>query len=123
MDRCANPNNPNWGYYGGRGIKVCKRWQGKKGFANFLKDMGRRPDGLTLERKKTDQGYSPANCCWDTRKQQTRNKRNCVFLVFRGERKNASAWAEVLGVPARVICDLKRHGWSDDKIYRAMTTQ
>ena len=59
-DRCNNPNNPNFGDYGGRGIKICKRWDDYK---NFLTDMGRRPSSLySIERINNDKGYSPSNC-------------------------------------------------------------
>jgi hypothetical protein len=72
-ERCNNPNRDTYKYYGGRGIKVCERWND---FQNFLEDMGPRPDGLTLERKNNNGNYEPSNCCWATRQKQTRNRRD-----------------------------------------------
>lgn len=70
--RCLNPNNVRWAAYGGRGIKICKRWEK---FENFLSDMGEAPPGLTLERKDVNGDYKPSNCCWATWLEQARNKR------------------------------------------------
>ena len=76
--RCSNPKHNRWKHYGGRGIRVCKRWQN---FENFLKDMaaGYRP-GLMLERIDNDRNYTPANCKWATTKEQTRNRANNVWV-------------------------------------------
>jgi hypothetical protein len=73
--RCINPNTIGWKNYGGRGIKVCKRWSVPRGFQRFLADMGPRPRGRSLDRKNNDKGYSPSNCRWATRRQQRLNQR------------------------------------------------
>jgi hypothetical protein len=72
LQRCNNPNNPAYESYGGRGITVCKRWLK---FENFLKDMGKRPAGLTLDRRNNSKGYSKSNCRWATRLEQVHNRR------------------------------------------------
>ena len=76
-DRCLNPNATGYKNYGGRGIKICKRWND---FANFLADMGARPDGKSLDRINGNGNYEPSNCRWATAAEQSDNRR-----VARGE--------------------------------------
>ena len=59
--RCFNPADKGFSVYGGRGIRVCKRWLK---FENFLADMGPKPSGLTLERNDSNGNYEPSNCQW-----------------------------------------------------------
>ncbi len=70
--RCSGKNQPD---YGGRGIKVCDRWSGKRGYVEFLKDMGRRPDGCSLDRMDVDGDYTPDNCRWADAVTQRNNQR------------------------------------------------
>lgn len=70
--RCQNPKHERYADWGGRGIAVCERWQK---FKNFLKDMGERPPGTTIERINNNRGYEPGNCKWATSEEQSFNKR------------------------------------------------
>lgn len=69
--RCNNPNNDWYHRYGGRGIKICQRWDS---FEMFLSDMGERPEGKTLDRINPDGNYEPSNCQWATPLEQSNNK-------------------------------------------------
>lgn len=77
--RCSNPKARAYPNYGGRGIRVCARWDN---YAAFLKDMGEAPPGLCIERINNDGDYAPDNCKWATRSEQMlntrRSKRNKV---------------------------------------------
>ena len=72
LQRCENSNSPTYKYYGERGIGVCKEWHD---YNNFKKDMGIKPNRLSIDRIDNDGNYELNNCRWATRKQQNENQR------------------------------------------------
>lgn len=79
IGRCTNDKNHKYPSYGGRGIKVCDRWQygegGRSGFECFLADMGPRPLNTSIDRFPDNDGnYEKSNCRWGTPKQQYHNR-------------------------------------------------
>jgi hypothetical protein len=91
--RCSNPNNKQFEDYGGRGITTCARWSTYK---NFFKDMGEKPDGLTLERIDNNGPYSPDNCRWATYIDQANNRRERPNTYGRGIAKTKYGFAVAL---------------------------
>jgi hypothetical protein len=106
LQRCKN--DPN---YVEKGITVCERWANKKnGFQNFLADMGERPDGLTIERKRNGEGYRPGNCVWATRADQNKNRSVNRMLTIGDRTMCAADWARERGLAPRTVHNRLRAG-------------
>lgn len=114
LSRCLNQNDDNFEYYGGRGIKICAAWQ--ESFASFLKDMGERPAGLSLDRKETDGDYTPGNCRWATTQEQALNRRSNVRITHAGVSQTATEWASATGKSRNTIYHRVGAGWSAEEI-------
>lgn len=108
--RCENPASPNYARYGGRGIRVCERWQK---FENFLADIPPRPSlQHTLDRKDTDGNYEPGNVRWATAHEQQMNRRDTKYLTLNGETLHINEWASRLGINVATLWARIHCGWS-----------
>lgn len=103
--RCRATNRRESSRYSERGIGVCPDWDAD--FMAFLRDMGERPDGMTLDRIDGTEGYSPSNCRWASYTQQNRNKPSIRRYQVR---------SEMLAIPEIV----ERYGVSRDRIRRGI---
>jgi hypothetical protein len=84
--RCNNKKSHNYKYYGGRGIKVCNRWQK---FENFSDDMLQSyidhvekygEKNTTIDRIDNNGDYKKANCRWSTIQVQSKNRRQRTLI-------------------------------------------
>ena len=82
--RCYDVKTKAYKNYGGRGIKVCDRWES---FKNFLDDMGKRPSkNHSLDRFPNNNGdYEKSNCRWASKHDQDRNRRTNIWVTYKGE--------------------------------------
>jgi hypothetical protein len=102
VQRCTNPSNKDYPYYGGRGVEMHPAW--RKDFAAFLADISRAPSPThTLDRIDNSKGYVPGNVRWATRGEQSNNTRAVTYIEHDGMRKNITEWAAYLGVPAKLL--------------------
>jgi hypothetical protein len=107
--RCTVPYFKQYKDYGGRGIRVCKRWEK---FENFFTDMGPRPAGMTLDRIDNSKGYSSANCRWASRREQAMSRRTTVVVMINGVARPFKEWCKVLGLDYRA---------AQSRVYRGMS--
>lgn len=108
--------------YAGRGITVCDRWFN---FANFLSDMGERPEGLTLDRIDNDGNYEPSNCRWATHSQQMSNRRSwsCTEdrpseprVPLKGELLSVEEASKRSGLKEQTIWSRIYRGWEAERL-------
>jgi hypothetical protein len=112
--RCFNFKAAHYDRYGGRGITVCDRWLV---FDAFVADLGPRPPGMTLERIDNDGPYSPDNCRWATRKEQSNNRFCNVRITHDGVTLTVAQWSERTGIHRNTIFGRHELGWSSDRIF------
>lgn len=107
-DRCYNKNNKRYKNYGIRGIKVCDEWLNKEnGFMNFYNwamENGYRDD-LTIDRIDVNGNYEPNNCRWATIMQQSNNKSNNHYFIYKNERHTISEWSKLLNIKKEILYD------------------
>lgn len=112
IERCKNENNSRYSSYGGRGITVCEKWNN---FSGFYEDMGKRPQGTTLDRIDNNKGYSKENCKWSTSFEQQNNRRNTRRIKYKGDKKTIAEWSTFLGIKYNTLSTRIRRGWTIEK--------
>jgi hypothetical protein len=119
--RCYYPKNKAYKYYGARGITVCDEWKNNYlTFHNWAVKNGYFK-GMTIERIDVNLAYCPENCTLIPFSEQNKNKRNTVFMTWKGETKTMLEWAEdervkKQNITYRMIKRRKGLGWSTHKM-------
>lgn len=117
LNRCYNANHKYYNRYGGRGITVCDEWKNNfQAFYDWAISNGYRDD-LTLDRKDNDNGYSPENCRWTTKKEQSNNRENNIVITYNGKTQTLSQWAEEIRIPYHKLLVRIKRGWSVERAF------
>ena len=118
--RCRNRRAREYRYYGGRCIRVCRRWAGKGGFKHFLADLGPQPfKRASVHRVDNDGNYTPRNVVWADAKTRARHMRTNRVIEYNGRSMILVEWAEELGMKPGTLGARLAKGWS---ARRALTT-
>lgn len=113
LARCRNPRTEGFAEYGGRGITFHPTWSL---FSNFLRDMGLRPDGTTLDRIDNDRNYEPGNCRWANPKEQALNRRTTIIVTIGGISGSIKAVAASAGLSDQALRYRMRRGWPEERL-------
>ena len=109
IQRCENPKHTEFHSYGGRGISICNRW--RESYELFLLDMGRRPSRThSIDRIDTNGNYEKDNCKWSTQKEQCRNVRHNVCVMYNGNKRLFIEICEELGIKYGTAYDQLKRG-------------
>jgi hypothetical protein len=114
--RCTNPNDPNFYRYGGRGVGMCDEWYNS--FEQFYKDLGKRPNGMSLDRIDNNQGYSKDNCRWATPQQQAANRELSIVIDYDGKSMCLKEWSRHINRPYTTMLSHYKKGYSINQILR-----
>lgn len=111
--RCNNPQDDSYHNYGGRGIKVCERWNS---FGNFLMDVGVRPSPKhTIHRINNDGDYEPSNVKWADHIEQHNGTRSNRIITVKGERMTVANASRKHGVNRLTIGYRLYVGWEEER--------
>lgn len=116
--RCYNPNDLKYKNYGARGIKMCDKWLND--YNAFWEDMGKCPDGLTLDRIDVHGNYEPSNCHWATSMVQGRHRTDNVWITYKDKTMIQSDWAREMKSDVRIFNKLWKKGCTMDYIAKRM---
>lgn len=110
--RCYDPKCKDFPNWGGRGIKVCERWNAS--FEAFLDDMGPKPVGYTIDRLNPNLDYGPSNCRWAPQAAQgAENRRGLRPVTIQGVTYlSLKAASRAFGVSHTTINERLRRGLS-----------
>ena len=112
--RCLNPNCKDYPNYGGRGIKICERWNSYELFKEDMEAGFSRE--LSLDRINNDKDYYKENCRWATKETQNNNTRQNNYIEFNGLSKTLPQWSRLLGIKRSTLAQrLHVYKWSVEK--------
>lgn len=114
--RCYNPNNQGYKWYGSKGISVCDEWlESYENFKKWAQSNGYE-ETLSIERINPNGNYCPENCCWIPLNDQWKTKGNTVVLDYMGESINLKDLSDITGISRGTLYSRYIKGFNNEEI-------
>lgn len=120
-DRCNCVTDSAYPNYGGSGVVICEEWNEFQAFYDWAMSNGYKK-GLQLDKDKlspfqTGIMYSPEFCCFITRKENMRHRRNTILIYYENENKSLPEWCDILKLSYHLTFDRLKRGWEPAKAF------
>lgn len=113
--RCNNPKNQKYKWYGAKGVTYCEEWESVEVFYKWCLSNGYE-EGLTLDRIDSNGNYEPKNCRFVPISEQQSNKTNTHFIEYNGEIHTLTEWSKILQIPRSTLSNrINALGWSIER--------
>lgn len=118
--RCLNPNNKQYAYYGARGITICEEWMHDYSvFRKWSLENGYEDNGkLSIDRINNDGNYEPENCRWVDRITQANNQSTNVIISYNGKTQTLRQWSRETGISAHTLYYRYSSGKATEEIFK-----
>ena len=113
FQRCNNPNDKAYRNYGGRGIEC--RFGSVKELVDYLRTLPEWDSGKEIDRILNNGHYERGNIKFSTRKEQLANRRNTLFVSWKGKKILAQDWAENPYIRMSTVCKYVHMGMTGDR--------
>lgn len=125
MQRCYKPSCPGYKHYGGRGVEVCEEWRNSyQSFLNWALISGYKK-GLQLDKDKKGNGllYSPNTCCWITRSENNKGRRDHLKYEFNGKIQSVAEISKELGISIGLFYKRRKQGKIGKELFSPLLKQ
>lgn len=114
LNRCTDPHNPGFSYYGGRGVQ-CRFSTVVEFVAYVEKALGPKPPGGSLDRIDNAGHYAPGNLRWATKTDQSRNRRSNRLVTIGEDTIPVVVAAERAGLKPGTLRARLANGWEFER--------
>lgn len=118
LQRCNNPKNPSYRWYGAKGVTVCPDWEEYASFKSWALSSGYE-QGLTIDRVDSSGEYGPLNCRWVS--PEINSSRTGKLILYDGKEHTSSEWNSLLGFPPRTVDKRLKYGWPLEDVFNRPT--
>lgn len=101
--RCYNKNTRSYSNYGAKGIAICDEWlTNPESFYQWAYNNG-YSKGLSIERKDISKDYSPDNCIFIPKNEQSKNRSVSIMVTINDKTMCLSDWCKEYNISLSLV--------------------